>query len=96
MTDTHSGEEQQTSEEGERVKRLYDLLSGGYMYSGNGEWSFIKDVRKVSDRLVFRTDSVSYESIDHQTRQEAYDRYDDNGTVIVHPDRIDVSEVASA
>ena len=86
QTDAVSGFD---SKEGERVDELYELLEGAYIYAGDGDWSLINDVRKSDDELIFKTRAVSYETVPKETRDEAYDSYDGDNQVIVHPDDFD-------
>lgn len=71
--------------EGERVELLYELLEGAYIYSGDGDWCVITDIRKHNEELLFETTQTRYESIPKETREKAYDRYDGD-SVVVHPD----------
>ena len=78
------------------VERLNDELSGGYLYAGNGEWSFIKSIDRVDGTIEFRTTNVSYESVPHETRETAYEQFDGSGKVLVHPDGIDLPRTQDA
>lgn len=85
MADQQYQTPQEAKEEGERVDALYDILEGGYIYGGDGDWSHIQDVRKHDNELVFHTRDVTYESVPKEMREEAYEKHGD-GEVIVHPD----------
>lgn len=71
---------------------IHDELSGGYIYSGDGDWSKINAVMAEGDNLVFETESVHYTSVPGETRTEAYELHQEGKRVIVHPDGYDVSD----
>jgi hypothetical protein len=91
MSDTPSGGEQQSEGKEEDVERLNNLLSGAYIYEGDGEWCLINDVDIDDDDLILETESVHYTAVPNDTRQQAYDSYSSKA-IIVHPDGINVEE----
>jgi hypothetical protein len=71
-----------TENEVERIDALTERMSGGYIYSGDGKWSEIKEVVEDGDVIEFRTEARGYDSIPRELREQAYDAFDGEKVVV--------------